>query len=131
MEYLTSSPSCRYVEENFTSMERFQMKMLPKWWMSQRVYSKCKIQHGIYCFTLYILQSLRCFCIWILTRCLCWLAQSLIRQKLVWKSMHPHFPWNVLYIFYLQCQSIINVILLTSAGVLHLSITWKESKIGL
>ena len=34
-------------------------------------------------------------------------------------------------IFYLQCQSIINVILLTSAGVFRLSITWKESKIGL
>ena len=34
-------------------------------------------------------------------------------------------------IFHLQSQSITNVILLTSAGVLRLSITWKESKIGL
>ena len=33
-------------------------------------------------------------------------------------------------LFYLQCQSIINVIFLTTAGVLRLSIPWKESKIS-
>ena len=130
MEYLISSPLCRYhVEENFTMLERFEMKTRPKWWMSQCVYVKREIQHGTYCFTVYTVK----FTLFLyLNSHLFPLLTCLIYDSSTTslKICAPELSMKCT-IFYLQCQSIFNVILLTSAGVFCLSITWKEGKIGL
>ena len=93
-------------------------------------YSKRKIQQGTYCFTVYTVKF-TLFCVSEAPLVPCadlldfWCVNNSFEMPCT-RTFHEIYT-----IFYLQCQYIINVILLTSAGVLRLSITWKESKIGL